>query len=120
LVFIVTKKYTKDKSIGIALLFSFFGFFGLSGSTLIEKLIVNHQLDKEGKDTYGIINYTYKKESGHKFRHINYVFIVAFNVNRKSYNSLPESTGKEQYYKGDTIRIKYLERNPFLNKIYFK
>lgn len=119
--FYIAKTANKDKAIGIGISFIVFGFIGLLLSTFIEKSIVSYQIHDHGKITAGKVGNTYLTRSGSRSSgKLQYNFIVVFNVNNNSYYSLPGFTDEEKYKIGDTITVKYLERNPFLNKIYYK
>ena len=119
--FYIAKTANKDKALGIGILFIAFGFIGLLLSTFIEKSIVSYQIHDHGKTITGKVDYTYLERSGSRSSgKLQYHFIVVFDVNSNSYYSIPGFTDEEKYKIGDTILVKYLERNPFLNKIYYK
>lgn len=121
--FYIAKNANKDKALAIGISFIAFGFIGLLLSTFIEKSIVSYQIHNHGKTISGKVDYTYLERSGSGSRSsgkLQYHFIVAFDVNSNSYYSIPGFTDEEKYKIGDTITVKYLERNPFLNKIYYK
>lgn len=117
--FYLAKTTKKDKSIAIGILFTIFGFIGLLTSTFIEKSIVSYQLNKDAKTIIGVVDYRYLERSRSRSNRITYNFIVSFTVNNKTYNSLPGFTKTEIYNIGDSIKVNYLERNPFLNKIIY-
>ena len=96
-----------------------FGFLGLLTSTFIEKSIVSYQLYKNAKTTIGIVDYRYLEKSTSRSSRVTYNFIISFTVNNKKYTSLPGFTKTEIYNIGDSIKVNYLERNPFLNKIIY-
>ncbi|MBL7937326.1 MAG: hypothetical protein JNM51_16065 [Bacteroidia bacterium] len=119
--FYIAKTANKNKAIGVSILFIAFGFFGLLLSTFIEKGVVYYQIDNYGKTIIGKVNYTYLQRAGSRSSgKIQYHFIVSFNVKDSSFYSLPGFTDDEKYRIGDPITVKYLERNPFLNKIYYE
>jgi len=119
--FYIAKTANKDKALGIGILFIAFGFIGLLLSTFIEKSIVSYQIHDHGKTITGKVDYTYLTRSGSRSSgRLQYNFIVVFDVNSNSYYSRPGFTDEEKYKIGDTLLVKYLERNPFLNKIYYK
>lgn len=117
----IAKTANKDKALAIGILFIAFGFISLLLSTFIEKSIVSYQIHYHGKIITGKIDDTYLTRSGSRSSgKLQYNFIVVFDVNSNIYYSIPGFTDKEKYKIGDTITVKYLERNPFLNKIYYK
>lgn len=119
--FYIAKTANKNKALAIGVLFIAFGFIGLLLSTFIEKSIVFYQINHDGKSITGKVDYTYLERSGSRSSgKLQYNFIVVFDVNNNNYYSLPGFTNEETYKIGDTISVKYLERNPFLNKIYYK
>ena len=119
--FYLAKKVEKNKALGIGILFIVFGFIGLMLSTFIEKSIVSYQIHDHGKTIIGRVDDTYLTKSGSRSSgKLQYNFIIVFDVNSNSYYSLPGFTDEEKYKIGDTMTVKYLERNPFLNKIYYK
>lgn len=120
LLFILSKTSKKDRAIGTGMLFLLSGFTGLVLLTFIEKSIVTYQLNQDGKLTLGTVDYTYTERKGSNRRKKYYSFIVAFNINNKNYYSIPGFTEKEIYKIGDTITVRYLERDPFLNEIFYK
>jgi hypothetical protein len=82
---------------------------------------VSYQIHDHGKTITGKVDYTYLTRSGSRSSgRLQYNFIVVFDVNSNSYYSIPGFTDEEKYKIGDTITVKYLERNPFLNKMYYK
>ncbi len=118
--FYLAKKVEKNKALGIGILFIVFGFIGLMLSTFIEKSIVSYQIHDHGKTITGKVDYTYLTRSGSRSSgKLQYNFIIVFDVNSNNYYSLPGFTDEEKYKIGDTMTVKYLERNPFLNKIYY-
>lgn len=119
--FYIAKTTNKNKALAFGISFIVFGFIGLLLSTFIEKSIVSYQIHNHGKTITGKADDTYLTRSGSRSSgKLQYNFIVEFNVNNNSYYSLPGFTDEEKYKIGDTITVKYLERNPFLNKIYYK
>lgn len=117
----IAKSSNTNKSIGIGVMFVISGFAGLLLSTFIEKSIASYQINKDGKFTTGKVDYTYTQRKGSRSSgSIQYHFIVAFNIDNSQYYSLPGYTDEEKYKVGDTITVKYLKRNPFINKIYYK
>lgn len=119
--FYIAKTANKNKAIAIGISFIAFGFISLLLSTFIEKSIVSYQIQHHGKNITGKVDYIYLTRSGSRSSgKLQYNFIVIFNVNNNNYYSLPGFTYEEKYKVGDIIPIKYLERNPFLNKIYYK
>lgn len=119
--FYLAKKVEKNKALGIGILFIVFGFIGLMLSTFIEKSIVSYQIHDHGKTITGRVDDIYITRSGSRSSgKLQYNFIIVFDVNSNSFYSLPGFTDEEKYKIGDTMTVKYLERNPFLNKIYYK
>jgi hypothetical protein len=120
--FYFAKTTKKDRSIGLGVLFLISGFFGLLLSTFIEKTIVQYQLNNDGKVIIGIVDYTYTTRRGSNShpRRVYYNFIASFQIKNESYYSLPGFTEKEIYKVGDTVTVRYLDRNPFLNEIFYK
>ena len=119
--FYIAKTANKNKALAIGILFITFGFIGLLLSTFIEKSMVSYQIHYQGKTITGKIDDTYLTRSGSRSSgKLQYNFIVTFDVNNNSYYSLSGFTNEKKYKLGDTITVKYLERNPFLNKIYYK
>lgn len=119
--FYLAKNVNKNKALAIGILFIVFGFIGLLSSTFIEKSIASYQINRYGKSITGKVDYTYTQRAGSRSSgKIQYHFIVTFEANNNSYYSLPGFTDEDHYSIGDTISVKYLERNPFINKIYYK
>lgn len=119
--FYIAKTAKKDKALAMGILFIVFGLIGLLLSTFIEKSIVALQIHHHGKTIIGKVDNTYLTRSGSRSSgKLQYNFIVVFDVNSNSYYSIPGFTDEEKYKIGDSITVKYLERNPFLNKIYYE
>lgn len=114
--FVNTRK--KDHSVGLAIVFALGGFFGLLASTSIEKVRVAYEFKQGAIETIGYVGYTYKTTSSRPTR-TYYQFIVCFDAKGTEYYSLPGSTDTEIYHKGDSIKVRYLERDPFLNEIFY-
>lgn len=114
--FIKTSK--KDRSIAITIVFAFFGFLALIASTSIEKARVAYEFSQGAEETKGYVGYTYRRTSSRPTR-TYYQFIVCFEANDTMYYSLPGSTDEEIYHKGDSIKVRYLKRDPFLNEIFY-
>lgn len=118
--FVLAKSSKKDRAIGAGILFLLSGFAGMLLLTFLEKSIVTYQLNHEGKVTLGTVDYTYRERKGSNRRKKYYSFMVSFKVNDQNYYSLPGFTDKEIYKIGDTITVRYLDRDPFLNEIFYK
>lgn len=115
----LAKTNKQNRSFGLAILFFIYGFLGLLGSTMIEKLRVSYELNQSYETTTGVIDYTYLQRSSSRSSTRNFNFVVSFVIDGISYYSLPGSTKKEIYHIGDSIKVIYLKRNPFLNKIIY-
>lgn len=114
--FVKTRK--KDNAVGIAIVFAFSGFMALLVSTWIEKARVAYEFSQGAMETTGYVGYTYKTISSRPTK-TYYQFIVDFEANDTMYYSLPGSTDEEMYHKGDSIKVRYLKRDPFLNEIFY-
>jgi hypothetical protein len=116
--FLISKN--KNRATGLSFIFLFMGFFGLLATTFIVKTKAHYQIDKNGIYTQGIVDSTYYKSKSSKSYQTYSEFIVKFEVDGKAYYSLPGFTDDDVYFKGDVVKVKYLKRNPWLNRIYYR
>jgi hypothetical protein len=120
--FYYAKTIKKDKAIGLSILFVFFGLISLFTTTFIEKTKVKYQISNEGITIRGHVDSTYYRStsSKHSTGRLYSEFTVKFEVNHQVYFSIPGFTDERIHNVGDPIRVKYLKRNPWLNKIYYR
>lgn len=116
----LAKTTNKNRAFGIGFLYLLMGFFGLLATTFIVKTKAHYQIDNYGITTKGIVDSTYYKSKSSKSYQTYSEFIVKFEVEGKTYYSLPGFTEDDVYFKGDIIKVKYLKRNPWLNTIYYR